>query len=150
MHLRLFIAMAGAVIATAAAPAPLAQSQSFDGAYKGSVECEQISHGAERLRTPLAMSVRNGRVAASMPLFDLDGRTEISGLFATGTVQAGGVFRLAVIVHMPDHVFVVDFSGTLGADGGTLAGVQVFSLPAAGKASRTCEGTFIRVETRNR
>jgi hypothetical protein len=42
MHLRLFIAMAGAVIATAAAPAPLAQSQSFDGAYKGSVECEQI------------------------------------------------------------------------------------------------------------
>jgi hypothetical protein len=66
MRLRLFIAIAGAVIAIGAAPAALAQSQPFDGTYKGSVECEQISRGAERLRTPLAMSVRTGRENATV------------------------------------------------------------------------------------
>jgi hypothetical protein len=145
------IAIVSAALMIGAAPALLAQSQSFDGTYKGSLECEQISGGAEHLRTPLAMSIRNGHVIAFMPLSNLHGRTEISFLPASGTVQAGGILRLVTWVYTPpDDVFVIDFSGTLDADGGTLAGVQLLSLPVAGKASRTCEGTFTKVETQNR
>jgi len=99
------------------------------------------------------MSVRNDHVIASMPLPNLPGRTEITFLMTTGILtgilQAGGIFRLVTWVYTPpDDVFVTDFSGTLDTDGGTMAGIQLFSLPAAGKASRACEGTFTKAEKR--
>jgi hypothetical protein len=140
---------AASLLAMGADVIVLAQPSSFDGNYKGSVECENTS-GVDRLRTPLAMGVRNGHVVASIPLFDFDGRTEISALVATGPVDAGGIFHLGAVVFLPDRTLHVDLAGTLSAGGGTVAGVQVFSLPAAGKATRTCEGKFIKVEMQNR
>ena len=47
------IAIAGSLFAIGAPPVGLAQQQSFDGAYKGSLECEQTPEGIGILRSPL-------------------------------------------------------------------------------------------------
>src|SRR5262245_40799652 len=91
------IAMAGAVIGTGATLAGLAPEQSFDGAYKGSLDCEQMSTGIGILRTPLAMIVRNGRIVALVPIFDIDSRRDPSAM-AGGTVDADGALHLAYTV----------------------------------------------------
>ena len=67
MNTRSLALIATAVLLTAigASSAGLAQQQSFDGAYKGSLECRQMPEGIGPLRLPLAILVRNGRVMAS-------------------------------------------------------------------------------------
>jgi hypothetical protein len=50
------------LFASEAAPAiALAQAQSFDGAYKGSLECKQLPNGELVFRSPIAMTVRSDR-----------------------------------------------------------------------------------------
>lgn len=141
------IAIAGSVIAISAPPAGLAQQQSFDGAYKGSLECEQMPEGIRNLRTPLAMIVRNGMVVASAPMFDLDGRQELADTVVTGTVNANGAFHLGVTVFARDASSHVDYTGTLNTTGGTLTGTQIWTPATAsdGGATRTCNGTFVKV-----
>jgi hypothetical protein len=141
------VAIAGSVIAIGAPPAGLAQQQSFDGAYKGSLECEQMPEDIRNLRTPLAMIVRNGMVVASASMFDLDGRQELADTVVTGTVNANGVFHLGVTVFARDASSHVDYTGTFNTTGGTLTGTQVWTRATAGDggATRTCNGTFVKV-----
>ena len=141
----LLIAMAGSAIAIGAPPVGLAQPQSFDGAHKGSLECEQTPAGIGSLRTPLAIIVHNGTIVASAPIFDIDGRQEISAAVATGTVDADGVLHLAHTVSTRDATFHGDYTGTLNATGGTLTGTQVWTRAAGGGATRTCKGNVLKV-----
>jgi hypothetical protein len=138
------IALAGSVIAIGAPPAGLAQPQPFDGAYKGGLECEQMPEGIGTLRTPLAMIVRNGTGVASAPMFDIDGRQELAATVVSGTVNADGAFHLGTTVFTRDATFQVNYIGTLDATGGTLTGTQVWA-GATGGATRTCNGTFVKV-----
>jgi hypothetical protein len=140
------IAAGALVVAIDAPPAPLAQQQSFDGAYTGSLECERA--GEAILRTPLAMIVRSGRVGASAPMFDIDGRQELSDTTVLGTVSGQGALHLGLTVFMHDVSARVDYTGMLDATGGTLTGTQVWTRAAAGDGAtttRTCTATFARV-----
>jgi hypothetical protein len=137
--------MSGSLIAMGA-PADLAQSQPFDGAYKGSLECDQRQPDIGILRTPLAITVRNGRAVASAPIFDIDGRHEIASAVATGTVDAGGTLNLAYTVYTRDAEFHGHYTGTLNATGGTLTGTQVWTrVPAGGDVTRICTGIIFDV-----
>jgi hypothetical protein len=136
------IAMAGSAIA--APTAGLAQPQSFDGVYRGSLECDQSPPGIENLHTPLAIVVRNGTVVASAPIFDVDGRQEISAAVATGTVDANGVVHLAHTAFTRDASFHGDYTGVLSATGATLTGTQVWTRTGGGGATRTCKGSVYR------
>ena len=142
------ITMAGSVIAIGVPPPKLAQAQSFDGAYKGSLECKQMPAGIGILRTPLAMTIRNGKVVASAPIFDIDGRQEIWSAVATGKVDADGMLHLAYTVVTRDAAFYGDYTGTLDATHGTLSGTHVWTrTTAGGVVARTCTGTVFEVSS---
>jgi hypothetical protein len=140
------ITMAGSVIAIGISFNP-AQPQSFDRAYKGSMECDQIPTSAGILRTTLTMTVRNGRVIASAPVFDIDGLHLITSAVAAGTLDAGGVFHLGYTISTRDAEFHGNYSGTLTATGGTLTGTQVWTQATGGESvTRTCTGIVFEVE----
>jgi hypothetical protein len=136
------IAVAGFIVACGVPLAAEAQLQSFDGDYKGSLECEPKRGGVGILRAPLAIVVRNSQAVASAPIFDVDGAQEVSGAVATGTVDADGVLHLAYTVLTRDAIIRGDYIGTLEAGGGTLNGTQVWTPATAGGVTRTCKGTL--------
>jgi hypothetical protein len=138
-------AIALLVVAMGASTAGRAQPKTFDGDYKGSLECEQ--GGLEVFRRPLAIIIRNGRVTGGAPTLDIDGRQEVSFAVGTGTVDPDGGFRLRYILYTRDYSLRGDYSGTLHGGGGTLTGTQVFTREITGDgATRTCKGTFLQVE----
>jgi hypothetical protein len=138
------IAIAVSLTAIGAPSAGLAQQRSLDGGYKGSLECQQMPEDIGLLRLPLAIVVRNGRVVASAPMFDIDGKKELTATVATGTLNAEGAFHVGVTVFIGDASAHVDYTGTLDGDGGTLKGMQVWSRATAGESgpTRTCSGTL--------
>jgi hypothetical protein len=141
-------AVAGSLFVFGALPSKPALSQSLEGAYTGSLECKQMPASTGILRTPLAIIVRNGRVVASAPIFDIDGTHEISSAVATGTVDADGVLHLAYSVFTRDADFHGDYTGTLHAAGGTLIGTQVWTRGnAGGGVTRTCAGTIFEAKS---
>jgi hypothetical protein len=130
-----------------AASAGRAQPKSFDGAYKGSLECEQLTAGIGVFRTPLSIIVRNGRVMALVPAFDIDGKHELSPAMTAGTIDLDGVFRVGYTLYTRDASIGGDYSVTLNAAGGTLTGTQVLTREITGDGgTRTCKGTVVQVE----
>ena len=141
------IAMVGSVVTIGAPLAGLAQQQPFEGAYKGSLECEQSGVGI--LRAQLAITVRDGRVVALASLFDIDGGQAFSPEVAAGMVDVAGAFHLADTVFTRDATFHGTYTGTFSATGGTMTGTQIWTRSPAGNGgvTRTCNGTFVRVES---
>lgn len=139
------IATAVSLTAIGAPSAALAQQQSFEGAYKGSLECQQMPEDIGPLRLPLAILVRNGRVIASASMFDIDGRKELAAMVATGTVNPDGAFHVGVTVFIGDARAQVAYAGTLDGDGGTLKGMQDWTRGSASGPTRACSGTFVKV-----
>jgi len=125
--------------------AGLSQPKSFDGAYKGSLECEQS--GFEAFRMPLVISIRDGRVIGGASILDIDGR-EVGPEQGFGTVNPDGTFNFRYILYVPGNYSThVDYSGTLDGTGGTLTGTQVLTPEITGDVvTRTCKGTFLQVE----
>jgi hypothetical protein len=127
------------VIAIGASTAGRAQSKYFDVVYKGTLECQQ--DGLEVFRSLLTIAIRNGSVTAS------DGREELGPIPGSGTVDPDGVFRFGYILYARDYSLRADYSGTLNDTGGTLTGTQVLTREITGDVvTRTCEGTFLKVE----
>jgi len=124
--------------------AGLSQPKSFDGAYKGSLECEQS--GFEAFRMPLAISIREGRVTGGASILDIDGR-QVGPELGFGTVNPDGTFNLGYILYTRNYSTHVSYSGTLEGTGGTLTGTQVLTREITGDVvTRTCKGTFLQVE----
>ena len=133
------------IVAIGASTAGLSQPKSFDGAYKGSLECEQS--GFEAFRMPLVISIRDGRVIGGASILDIDGR-EVGPEQGFGTVNPDGTFNFRYILYVPGNYSThVYYSGTLDGTGGTLIGTQVLTPEITGDVvTRTCKGTFLRVE----
>jgi len=132
------------VIAIGASTSGLSQPKSFDGAYKGSLECEQS--GFEAFRMPLAISIREGRVTGGASILDIDGR-QVGPELGFGTVNPDGTFNLGYILYTRNYSTHVSYSGTLEGTGGTLTGTQVLTREITGDVvTRTCKGTFLQVE----
>jgi hypothetical protein len=138
------IVMTGS-IAIGAPVAGLAQQDGFDGAYKGSLDCEQMPTGI--LRASLAVTVRNSRIIVSFDMFDINANRQFVLELATGTVHADGTFHLGDTVYTKDATFHGAYTGTFSATGGTIAGTQVWTRSAAegDSVTRTCNGTFVKV-----
>ena len=120
------------------------QPTSFDGAYKGSLECKQSR--LEAFRMPLAIVIRDGRVTGGASTLDIDGRQVVPELGA-GTVNPDGAFSLGYLLYTRDYSTHVYYSGTLDGTGGTLTGTQVLTREITGDVvTHTCKGTFIRVD----
>src|SRR5262245_26582539 len=142
-------AMAGAVIATGAVGSALAQHQLFDGYYRGDWECEQSGIGI--LRTELTMFVRDDEIVMSLARrFEIDGRaTKLSPDGALGIVYADGAFRMGTtLAYSRDETIESSYTGRFSGAGGTMTGTQVWKRVPAGRenVSRTCKGTFVKVE----
>src|SRR5262245_4830239 len=141
-------AMAGAVIATGAVGSALAQHQLFDGYYRGDWECEQSGIGI--LRTQLTMFVRDDEIVMSLARrFDIDGRaTKLSPDGALGIVYADGAFRMGMTSYSRDATIESSYTGRFSGASGTMTGTQVWKRVPAGRenVSRTCKGTFVKVE----
>jgi len=139
------IVMAGSIIAIGAPIAGLAQQEAFDGAYKGSLDCEQTP--TTTLRTSLAMTARNGRIIASLDLFDISGNREFISELATGTVRADGTFHMADTVYTRVATFQGAYTGAFSANGGIMTGTQVWTRvpPVGDGVTCFCYGTFVKV-----
>ena len=130
----------------------------FDGIYKGSSECEQSGIGT--LRSSLLLLVGDDEMFASASLFDIDGREmsqregarDVRGAFrlaregARGIVAPDGAFHLADTVNAGDATFHSAYTGRFSATGGTMTGTQAWTRVGGSSASRTCNGTFVKVE----
>jgi hypothetical protein len=131
--------------------AGLAQQQSIDGAYRGSLVCEHMPGTLGILRAPFDMTVDSGNVVAARPIFNrrlLVAGTEI----ATGTVGADGALHLTASWVAAGGSVKATFNGTLAATGGTLTGTEVWTRSAAngGNASRPCYGAFVKAPPQER
>jgi hypothetical protein len=130
-------------VAIGASKAGLAQTNTFDGFYKGSLECGELTAGVGPSRVPLSIMVRDGRVMAG---FNSDERPSTHTI-AVGTIDPHGVFHLGTTVYTSNHSIHHDYSGTINGSGGTLTGTQVVTREIGGDGgARNCKGTFLRVE----
>ena len=130
----------------------------FDGIYKGSSECEQSGIGT--LRSSLLVLVGDDGVFVSASLFDIDGREmsqregarDVKGALrlaregARGIVAPDGAFHLADTVNTGDGTFHSTYTGRFSATGGTITGTQAWTRVGGSSVSRTCNGTFVKVE----
>jgi len=122
---------------------------SVDGYYRGSWECEQSGIGM--LRTELRMLVRDDRVHMGLARrFEIDGRaTKLSPEGASGIVGADGAFRMGPNrLYSRDETVETSYAGRFSGAAGTITGTQVWTRLPAGhnSVSRTCKGTFVKVE----
>ena len=130
----------------------------FDGIYKGSSECEQSGIGT--LRSSLLVLVGDDGVFVSASLFDIDGREmsqregarDVKGALrlaregARGIVAPDGAFHLADTVNAGDATFHSAYTGRFSATSGTMTGTQAWTRVGGSSVSRTCNGTFVKVE----
>ena len=138
------ITIAGSVIAIGIWFNP-AQPQSFDRAYKGSLECEKTP-AAGKSRTSLGIIVRNGGVMASTDAYDIDGLRLIPAAMAAGTVDSAGVLHFAGTLWTRHEQLRANYTLTLNATGGTLTGTQVWTRSTGGDGvTRTCTGSVFEV-----
>jgi hypothetical protein len=117
----------------------LAQSPMFDGVYKGSVKCQEPESDIGIITAPLAITIRNGRLVASIPAVS-------SADIATGVVNADGTLHFAFYVHIDNITVYSEYTGLLDGTNGTLTGTQVWTTELSPASSRrTCKGAFAKV-----
>jgi hypothetical protein len=123
-----------------ASTAGRAQPKSFDGAYKGTLECER---GLEVFRSLLTINIRNGRVTGGARTLGIDGKEEL--IPGGGTVDADGIYRSGHIFYTRGYTLHADYIGMLSDTGGTLTGTQVFTRETTEDGgTRSCKGTFLK------
>jgi hypothetical protein len=133
------------VVAMGASTASRAQPTSFDGAYKGTLECKRGD--VEVFRSLLTINIRGGRITGGARALGIDGKEEDPPIMGAGTVDPEGAFRFGYIQYERDHSLRADYNGTLNDTGGTLTLTQVFTREIAGDGrTHTCKGTFLKVE----
>jgi hypothetical protein len=136
------------VIAIGASTAGRAQSKLFDGAYKGSLECERMTAGVDgAFRAPLSIIIREGTVVAAFDIEDTSAPLQAMPLQAAGTIDPDGAFRFGVTAYTQKYNLRAEYSGTLNDTAGTLTGTQVLTRQVTGDGrTRACKGTFLKVE----
>jgi hypothetical protein len=147
LHSSGLIVAVGLAAAIGVLPARLAHPQSFDGAYKGSMDCEQVPSDNRIFRTSLAIIVKDGKVHASMTMFDVDGKEEFLPEMAAGTVDADGALRFSDRTFTHRGNLQADYTGALNAAGGTLTGTQVWARTTGETVTRTCKGTVVAIRS---
>ena len=148
MHSRMLLkpAALGLLAAICSAGAGLAQQQSLDGVYRGTLVCEHLSGAVGILRAPLDITVTNGTVIAARPVFNFDGSRVVGSEIAIGAVGDGALHLTSTWLAIGAG-FKGTYTGTLTMTGGTITGTQAWTRPPVkgGDASRACYGAFVKI-----
>ncbi len=135
---------AGTLAAGPAAAQALAPAAAPEGAFRGAYVCEKLPLTRGVLRAPLDLVIRGGSVQFARPLFNLNGRVVGSELGA-GTIDPDGRVHLTSQWSFRGNTAKGDYSGTLGATGGTLTGTQAWTGQEGGEPlRRTCTAALVR------
>jgi hypothetical protein len=143
------LAVLGFLLLISTPDAGLAQQQSIEGAYRGSIVCEHLAGTAGILRAPLDIDVSGTTVVAARPIFNRDGTRVVGSEIATGTVNADGTLRLTSSWAAAGGSFKGTYNGTLNATGGTVTGTEAWTRSPGngGNVSRGCYGAYVRGPT---
>jgi hypothetical protein len=103
------------------------------------LDCERVT-AAREIFVRLSASII---VFRTIIVAVLDGDDNPSRVLASGTIGPDGVFRFRYTGHTGEYSFRGDYSGTLNAARGTLAGTEVFTGDGG---TRTCKGMVFQAE----
>jgi hypothetical protein len=119
-------------------------AHSLANAYRGAFVCEKAPGAADILHVPVDLAVRGDEVQFARPLFDLRRTRVVGNELGAGSVDAGGNVHLSSTWEFGGIVVRSDYSGTLGANGGTLTGTQSWRGAEGSTRSRTCQIALVR------
>jgi hypothetical protein len=122
---------------------PVAQAQSFDGTFRGTLVCEKMPATADMLSAPLDINIRGSNVQFARPLFNLDGTRVIRSELGTGTIDAQGKLHLTSNWYRFGVTFDADYSGTLTKTSGTFSGTQSWRDGRNNSGKRNCIAAFL-------
>jgi hypothetical protein len=125
-------------------PAESALSQSFDGQYKGKLDCAQLPYTRADLDAePVVLTVSGGKVSFSRTLYGHD-RSEVVGReTGSGAVAPDGSITLSGGWTGRRDTLKSSYRGRFSGGGATLSGRHIISYE--GKAyNRTCSMTIGR------
>src|SRR6478752_3144125 len=96
----------------------LANAQSIEGTYRGTLVCEKMPASPDILNAPLDVSVRGNSVLFARPLFNWNGTRVVGSELGTGTIDAEGKVHLTSSWYNGGIAVQGDYSGTLTKTGG--------------------------------
>ncbi len=143
MHDRSTHALAAATLALATLSVPaVAQEQTLDGYYQGTLVCEQIANATGILRAPLDMVVNGNSVIFARPIFNLNGMRVLGSEIASGSLDGDTLHLISIGTTYGAH-YQAEYHGSIKGRGGMLTGTQTWMLPA-GTRERTCVAAFVK------
>lgn len=113
---------------------------SLDGSYKGVLVCAQFPEQHEVLRVPLDLMISGKSIRFSRPIEN--GRSVVGNEMGDGTIDAGGVRLSSSGTSFGAH-FEGKYSGAITVDGGTLIGVQSWTMSGVTR-TRPCNAAFVK------
>jgi hypothetical protein len=134
--------IAGLAMISSLCFADSALSQSFDGQYKGKLDCAQLPYTRDDLAAePVTLAITGGKVSYSRTLYHRD-RSEVVGKeTGSGTVAADGTITLSGGWSGQRDTVKASYRGKFAGGAATLSGRQVISYD--GKTyNRACSLTI--------
>ena len=130
-------AVTAAMMLQSAALLPAA-AQSFDGAYRGTLNCAKLSWTKAPLTNePVSVAIMDGKVSYSRVLYGVDRRQVVGQESGTGTIAPDGAIALSGSSTGPLGAMKATYKGKLESGAGILNGAQ--SVTYQGKTEiRAC------------
>jgi hypothetical protein len=133
-----------AAAALTACCAGAAFAQSPDGAYRGTFLCEKMKASPDILHVPLDLVVRGSDAQFARPIFNFNGRPVLGSELGSGKLEPDGKVHLTSTWYFRGVAYSGDYSGTIGANGGTLSGKQSWSGGReSANGSRNCHVALV-------
>ncbi len=134
---KLHLTMALAIVLPAAAALPAAAT-SFDGAYRGTLNCAKLSWTKVPLTNePVSVAIMDGKVSYSRVLYGVDRNTVVGQESGTGTIAPDGAIELTGGSSGRLGNLKATYKGKIEAGAATLNGAQ--SVTYQGKTEiRAC------------
>src|ERR1700694_728396 len=107
------------------AAAASASAASFDGAYRGTLNCAKLSWTKAPLTNePVSVAIMDGKVSYSRVLYGVDRTTVVGQESGTGTIAPDGAIALSGGSTGRLGIMKATYKGKIEAGGGTLKGAQ--------------------------
>jgi hypothetical protein len=105
--------------------------------------CEKLPGAADILHVPVDMVIRGNDVQFARPLFNLEGTRVLGRELGDGSIDPSGKVKATSEWNVRGIIVHGDYSGTLTATGGNLAGTQSWRGPEGEPRSRTCQVALV-------
>ena len=121
----------------------LANAQSIEGTYRGTLVCEKMPASPDILNAPLDVSVRGNSVLFARPLFNWNGTRVVGSELGTGTIDAEGKVHLTSSWYNGGIAVQGDYSGALTKTGGMFSGTQAWRGGQGNSGNRSCTAALV-------